>query len=82
MRVVALTPEYEIQGFDCGDCDLNEFLLQDAKHFSEKRIANTFVLEDEGKIGQSATSTKIQVLQLYLKFSGCVAKSGSSIPGE
>ena len=50
MRVVALTPEYEIQGFDCGDSDLNEFLLQDAKHFSEKRIANTFVLEDEGKI--------------------------------
>ena len=50
MRVVALTPEYEIKGFDCGDSDLNEFLLQDAKHFSEKRIANTFVLEDEGKI--------------------------------
>ena len=46
MRVVALTPEYEIQGFDCGDSDLNEFLLQDAKHFSEKRIANTFILED------------------------------------
>ncbi|MBQ0086361.1 MAG: hypothetical protein KBS72_01575 [Bacteroidales bacterium] len=28
----------------------NEFLLDDAKHFLAKRIANTFILEDEGKV--------------------------------
>ena len=50
MRVVALTPEYELKGFDCGDSDLNEFILQDAKLFLEKRIANTFILEDEGEV--------------------------------
>lgn len=50
MNVKPLTPEIVVAGFDCGDSDLNDFLLEDALHFYEKRIANTFVLEDEGKI--------------------------------
>ena len=50
MKLVRLTADYPLRSFDCGDEDLNEFLLDDAKHFLEKRIANTFILEDEGKI--------------------------------
>jgi len=50
MKIVPLTSDYNVTGFDCGDSDLNEFILEDAKHFLEKRIANTFILEDEGKI--------------------------------
>ena len=50
MNVVRLTPDYTLTAFDCGDSDLNEFLLEDAKHFLEKRIANTFILEDNGCI--------------------------------
>lgn len=50
MRIIPLTRDYEFSAFDCGDSDLNEFLLEDAKHFLEKRIANTFLLEDEGNI--------------------------------
>ena len=50
MNVVPLTLDYELTAFDCGDSDLNEFLLQDAKHFLEKRIANTFLLVDEERI--------------------------------
>lgn len=50
MNVVRLTPDYILTAFDCGDSDLNEFLLEDAKHFLEKRIANTFILEDNGCI--------------------------------
>lgn len=29
---------------------MNEFLFEDAKNFLLKRIANTFILEDEGRI--------------------------------
>ncbi|MBR5959202.1 MAG: GNAT family N-acetyltransferase [Salinivirgaceae bacterium] len=50
MNVVRLTSDYVLTAFDCGDSDLNEFLLEDAKHFLEKRIANTFILEDNGCI--------------------------------
>ena len=50
MRIVPLTKDYAITAFDCGDSDLNEFLLEDAKLFLEKRIANTYILEDAGRI--------------------------------
>ena len=50
MKLIRLTPEYEFNDFDCGDDDLNEFLYEDAKKFLAKRIANTFILEDDGHI--------------------------------
>ena len=48
MRLVPLTSDYELTPFDCGDSDLNEFLLNDAKKAFELRIANTFILEISG----------------------------------
>jgi predicted GNAT family N-acyltransferase len=50
MNLVALTPDFELTSFDCGDGDLNEFLLNDAKKAIELRIANTFLVEDNGRI--------------------------------
>ena len=50
MKLKRLEPEYEIGEFDCGDEDLNEFLLYDAKPCMELNIANTFILVDDGRI--------------------------------
>ena len=50
MKLIRLTSDYVVSEFDCGDDDLNDFLLRDAKHFLNKRIANTFLLEDEGRV--------------------------------
>lgn len=50
MKLVPLTLDYELTEFDCGDSDLNEFLLDDAKDFLRKHIANTFILEDNKRI--------------------------------
>lgn len=50
MELIQLTPEFEVAEFDCGDSDLNDFLLRDAKHFLAKRIANTFLLVDNGRV--------------------------------
>lgn len=50
MVIKILTPDYEMKSFDCGDADLNDFLLNDAKLFAEKKIANTYILEDKGCI--------------------------------
>ncbi len=50
MELVKLTPSHDISQFDCGDSDLTEFLRDNALNFIEKRIANTYVLEDNGHI--------------------------------
>ena len=46
MKVVQLTSDYEMKPFDCGDTELNGFLLNEAKAFSKNRLANTFLICD------------------------------------
>lgn len=50
MDLIELTSDYELTSFDCGDEELNNFLFEDAKPSLELRIANTFILEDDGRI--------------------------------
>lgn len=50
MQLIKLAQESDLTGFDCGDEDLNEFLIEDAKGFLEKRIATTFILKDKNNI--------------------------------
>lgn len=50
MRLVRLTPDTELVGFDCGDDDLNSFLVEDAKNFLDKRIATSYLLVDSDNI--------------------------------
>lgn len=50
MRLIRLASDTELKGFDCGDEDLNNFLVEDAKGFLDKRIATSFILEAEGNI--------------------------------
>lgn len=44
MDVVRLTADHDLKPFDCGDPDLNGFLMDDAKHFMAQKIANTFLV--------------------------------------
>lgn len=50
MRLIRLTPDTELIGFDCGDEDLNSFLVEDAKNFLDKRIATSYLLVDGDNI--------------------------------
>lgn len=50
LQLIRLTDDFSLGSFDCGDEDLNDFLLNDAKAFQKKQIANTYILEDERKI--------------------------------
>ena len=37
-----LSPENPITGFDCGDCDLNDFFNNEALFFQRERLGQTF----------------------------------------
>ena len=45
-----LTPDYTFKAFDCGNADLNDFLLNDAKLYLAKKLSVTYILEDENGI--------------------------------
>ena len=45
MRIVRLTPDYQFGSFDCGESDLNEFLLMDAKEYASHLLAVTYIIE-------------------------------------
>ncbi len=39
----------EIKSFDCGDADLNDFLVSDAKNYLRSMMALTYLLEDNSE---------------------------------
>lgn len=39
----------EIMSFDCGDADLNDFLISDAKDYLSAMMAITYILEDKSE---------------------------------
>ncbi len=39
-----LTPESKFESFDCGDSDLNDFLLNDALYYQQQYLAHTILL--------------------------------------
>ena len=39
----------EIKSFDCGDADLNDFLVSDAKNYLRAMMALTYLLEDNSE---------------------------------
>ena len=45
-RLIRLSPNLTLKGFDCEDDDLNEFFLRDSKNFSQKLLAATYILEN------------------------------------
>lgn len=49
MRILRLSQEHAFKPFDCGEGDLNDFLLQDAKQYAKELLAVTYVIEDEDK---------------------------------
>ena len=45
-----MTAESQFGAFDCLDEDLNSFLMHDAISYAEKKLAYTFILQDQGNI--------------------------------
>ena len=45
VRIVRLTQDYVFKSFDCGDEDLNDFLLKDSKAYLQNRLSVTYIME-------------------------------------
>ena len=63
IRVVRLTQDYEFKSFDCGNQDLNNFLLTDSKPYAKKLLSVTYILETDEEIAAyfSVSNDKIYV---------------------
>ena len=48
-KLIRLKPDTEILPFDCDDCDLNGFLLEDAKNYLKDLLAVTYLIQDQEK---------------------------------
>jgi hypothetical protein len=48
--LIRLTSEYQFKSFNCGDNDLNDFLLNAAKSYARKLLAVTYILENDQEI--------------------------------
>ena len=49
-RIVRLTQEHLMKSFDCGNADLNDFLLNDAKAYASHLLAVTYLLENDTEL--------------------------------
>ncbi len=47
LSLILLEENHTIKPFDCGDSDLNEFLIEKAKLYKKEFLATTFILENE-----------------------------------
>jgi GNAT superfamily N-acetyltransferase len=47
--LIRLSHDTIIKPFDCGDCDLNEFLLNDSKHYLNQLLAYTYIFESDNQ---------------------------------
>ena len=63
IRVVRLTHDYQFKSFDCGNQDLNDFLLSDSKPYLKKLLSVTYILETDDDIVAyfSVSNDKISV---------------------
>ena len=50
VRIVRLRPEQELAAFDCGNEDLNDFLLKDSKDYQKSLIAVTYLVKHNEEV--------------------------------
>lgn len=49
-KITRLHPDYNFKSFDCGDADLNEFLLKDSINHYNQLLCTTFLIEKDTEI--------------------------------
>lgn len=50
VKIIRLRLDQTLNGFDCGNQDLNEFLIKDAKEYQKRLLAVTYIVKCRDKI--------------------------------
>ena len=50
MQLIRLAEDYSFGPFDCGEADLNDFLLTDAKDYASQLLAVTYLIGSRGGV--------------------------------
>ena len=58
MIVVKLEEQDSVKSFDCGDDDLNDFILHESPLYRKEKLAVTYVLKDRISISDFDSKTK------------------------
>ncbi len=48
-QFIELSPGIDLSGFNCEDADINDFLINDALHYQNEKMANTYLFIDDDK---------------------------------
>lgn len=48
-HLLRLSLDFHLKTFDCGDSDLNDFLLSDAKRYNKALLAVTYIIENDSE---------------------------------
>jgi GNAT superfamily N-acetyltransferase len=87
--IIRLTTSYSFKPFDCGDSDLNDFLIQDSKSYLVKLLAVTYVIENKSEtvgfyslLNDKITITDVDSKNQWIKkkFKKSTGKSFTSHP--
>lgn len=46
-RIIKLSENYQLKPFDCGDLDLNNFLVEDASYYQKRLLSVTYLMESD-----------------------------------
>lgn len=75
MQLIKLAEDYSFGPFDCGEPDLNDFLLTDAKDYASQLLAVTYLIESTDAVGfyesngflllNSATTQNVKTIPMY-----------------
>lgn len=49
-RIIKLSEDYQLKPFDCGDNDLNNFLVDDALSYKQRLLSVTYLMVSDNDV--------------------------------
>ena len=81
-KIQRLCAKHSVDSFDCGDSDLNEFLVQDAKRYSSELLAVTYLVLDKENLAAFFSVQNDKLMRDFGAFKAAWNRINRQIPNE